>query len=235
MKYLEKIWTSELFISGVEDAVFDEQLRTEIHQSLDIIEKSFPSKHGKYIDQGKSIKQLCEIVMKVDGNLHLFTVADLMDFVNYAVPQDFTALMKGFAIQSISDLLLKRDQKSFTISFGTDIMTVNRPITLVSKYNPKFTIGLNNGCAFTSGNDDDVRGQHIKLSETNPYVVIHLIDDTGFRPIFCDYASTQIYSHLSEMKRWPHLKVIGMRPDGRAELLCDGNVPKPEEADKKEE
>jgi len=226
MKFLEKIWTSDLSITGTENPVGDQAL-LEIKTVIDTIEELFPSKHGRYVDRGKSVMRLCETVVKTDGS-GLLSYVDLLEFVNYTSPQDFTGLMKGLAIQAISDVLLKGGEKSFTISFGSDVMTVNRPVTLVSKYNPKFKIELGNGCAFTSGNDVMERGNHVKVYEENPYVVIHLIDDTGFRPVFCDFAATHIYSKLSLVKKWPFLKVIGMRADGRAELLCDGIVSKEE-------
>jgi hypothetical protein len=225
MKYLEKIWTSDLSITVEDDASITEEIVGLIRQSIDMIEGLFPSKHGKFHEQKSSVLQLCKTLVDIDKS-GKFTAEELLDFVNYAVPQDFTGVMKGVAIQSIADHLLSHGIEKFTISFGSDVMTIGKPVTLVSKYNPKLRINLQYGCAFTSGNDDAERGPHIKVYDTNPYVVVHVIDDRGFHPVFCDYAATYIYSHLKEAQRWPELKVIGVTQKGETHLLCEGIAPK---------
>jgi hypothetical protein len=224
MKILEKIWTSDLHISCDDESIIDDELVAEVSRSIAWIEKLLPSKHGGFSPtKDRSVKQLCEMVVGLDGSKK-FTIDDLLDFVNYDVPQDFTGVMKGIAIQMITNALVSKKAKSFTISFGSDIMTVNRPVTLVSKYDPKLRITIENGCAFTSGNDDFERGQHIKMYDSNPFNVVHVIDDTEYKPVFCDFAATWLYSHVSQAQRWPHLKVIGVQ-SGSSSLLCDGNVP----------
>jgi hypothetical protein len=74
------------------------------------------------------------------------------------------------------------------------------------------------------------------MFDDNPFSAIHIVDDKEYRPIFCDYAATYVYSHLSQKALWPHLKIIGVTKAGGIDLLCDGNVQekKPDQEPEKE-
>jgi hypothetical protein len=230
MKFMDKFWTSDISISLDEDLP-EGNFVEHVRESINAVEKTFPSRHGRFDYSKSNIVELCERIVTIDGSGRLLP-EDILKFVNYSSPQDFTGLMKGIVLKAISKYLIDGGIKKFSVSFGGDIVTFNRRVTLLSKYCDQLRINVSNGCVFTSGNHPDERGPHIRVFEDNPYVAIHIIDDQGFFPVFCDFAATQIYSRISEACRWPNIQVLGVTSNGTTKLLCEGIKPEIDTMDK---
>jgi hypothetical protein len=184
-----EIWTSSLNIRiTIDDEDVYDLIKQEILDRIDLIESIFPTIHGNHKDYF-SIMDICKFIDPED-------FLDVLEFAQYrgrGEDPDFTGLMKGLAIREISQILQKYKFDHYTIDFGRDIMTVNRQIHLKEAHS-KLGIELTNGCAFTSGNWDSERGNHITVEKPHDFLTISVISQE-FNPVYCDMMATKIFSN----------------------------------------
>lgn len=183
--YLKELWTSELYIrSDVKvEGTLEDNLKYVVNQ-IATLHSSFKTKHPIPIRS--------------------------YEWLNWN--NDWTYVMKGYALNLIHDLLCGAKSKSHIISFGGDVFGYNvENLTEFSIEDTKFSIEMKGTFSiFTSGNTSK-RGNHIVGGEEGKQstVVVSwkdkvdnlLVDALATKFVANDYEmSNKIFSELSKLK-----------------------------------
>lgn len=228
----EEVWTSRLIVNINRATVSDDidglqDTYDGIKDDLKSIEECFPCIYGVESDNKKSVNKICIAINKIDDRIGIPELNEFAYWRGLNEQPDFTGIMKGCAIFWIHERIKLIEQKgwngarSYTISFGDDVMTVNRPCEFTPSIQTKKKIlyKTREGCCFSSGNVGWKRGDHIKVNNKHDFAQITVMTNR-IDPMYCDYWATRIYSNIS-LAEYFDGRVIGIRYDQSHEILKD--------------
>lgn len=127
-----------------------------------------------YTNNGLLGDSVSEFINRVkdrkSGDIEYFP--ELLEFIDYGLDGDMTCATKGWAIDSIADILISKGLNSFLINFGGDIFGYNTK-RVINIEDTKFNIKASGTFSiFTSGNTIK-RGNHIKGGPVGEFQTIY--------------------------------------------------------------
>ena len=196
MNYVGNHWTSDLIIQSDVDL--------DIKSEITFIENNYISSNRDHKINVISNELIESMVKSRVGS------QNYEEFINYRGDDilDATGLIKGLAIDLISQKLKSLGSRYHTISFGGDILVYNNPTRV--KVSDKFYINLSNGCVFTSNNK--LREGHIITSAESAGVEYDSVTVIGRDPIKCDMIATSSYAKSIDSSDPYTIKFLGDYP-----------------------